>query len=251
MGTRGAGRGPVVVIDDHDLLSSSLVVMMTRRGFDVRRLHVGRRESILAQAGSTTHGVALVDIDLGLSPTGKRLSGLDLIPPLRLHGWQPVIMSGSSREDEIAVGVAAGSVAVVTKSSSSDTLLSTVSTVLDGGCAMSAEEREHYLSRAERAESRRGGHEVRLEHLTDRESQVLALLAEGYRATAVAEELFTAITTVRSQIRSVLSKLGVSSQLEAVAYLHAARDRLHTAERCEAPSARDADEARAVRHPLG
>lgn len=222
-GARAHTRGPVVVIDDHDLLSSSLVVMMARQGFDIRRLSIGRPESVLVQAGTTRRGVALVDLDLGFGPNGRRLSGLDLIPSLHTRGWHPVVMSGSAREDDIAAGVAAGAVAVVTKCSSSDHLLRTVSTVLDGGSAMSAPVREEYLARAERAEHRRHGGEERLEALTDRESQVLSLLADGYRATAVAEEFVTSISTVRSQIRSILSKLGVGSQLEAVAYLHAAQ----------------------------
>lgn len=52
---------------------------------------------------------------------------------------------------------------------------------------------------------------------------MLEKLAQGYRAAAIAEEFVVSLTTVRSQIRSILSKLGVNSQLEAVAMI---RERL-------------------------
>jgi DNA-binding NarL/FixJ family response regulator len=50
-----------------------------------------------------------------------------------------------------------------------------------------------------------------------REREVLALLAQDYRAGATAEHLVVSLTTVRTQIRAILVKLEVNSQLEAVA----------------------------------
>ena len=55
------------------------------------------------------------------------------------------------------------------------------------------------------------------EQLTQREREVLALLIDGLAAEEIAETRYVALTTVRSQIRSVLRKLGVRSQLAAVA----------------------------------
>ena len=56
------------------------------------------------------------------------------------------------------------------------------------------------------------------EQLTMREREVLAALVDGLTAEEIAETHFVALTTVRSQIRAVLQKLGVRSQLAAVAY---------------------------------
>jgi len=50
-----------------------------------------------------------------------------------------------------------------------------------------------------------------------REREVLAALVDGLSAEEIAETHYVALTTVRSQIRSVLQKLGVRSQLAAVA----------------------------------
>jgi DNA-binding NarL/FixJ family response regulator len=59
----------------------------------------------------------------------------------------------------------------------------------------------------------------RLARLSRREREVLELLAEGQRAAAIAARLVVSMPTVRTQIRSILTKLEVSSQLEAVALL--------------------------------
>jgi DNA-binding NarL/FixJ family response regulator len=84
---------------------------------------------------------------------------------------------------------------------------------------MAEEERQrlirlHYAE-VDRRRTRRAG----LDQLTSRERQVLADLAAGKRAATIAEESVVSLATVRAQIRSILAKLGVSSQLEAVALL--------------------------------
>ena len=58
-------------------------------------------------------------------------------------------------------------------------------------------------------------------HLTPRERAVLQRLARGQKAAAIAQDNGVSLETVRSQIRSIRVKLGVSSQLEAVALLRA------------------------------
>jgi DNA-binding NarL/FixJ family response regulator len=55
------------------------------------------------------------------------------------------------------------------------------------------------------------------DRLTTREQQVLRALADGRSVTQIATEWFVSESTVRSQVRGVLTKLGAGSQLEAVA----------------------------------
>jgi len=55
-------------------------------------------------------------------------------------------------------------------------------------------------------------------HLTQREQQILRLLAQGSTASAIAKELVISAATARNHIQNILGKLGVHSALEAVAY---------------------------------
>ena len=69
-----------------------------------------------------------------------------------------------------------------------------------------------------RAADRRQGPRLQLfDILTEREQVVLAELMEGHCAEEIANAAFVSISTVRSQIKAILHKLGVNSQLAAVA----------------------------------
>jgi DNA-binding NarL/FixJ family response regulator len=88
---------------------------------------------------------------------------------------------------------------------------------------MSEAERQAWLARHQSQLVRERAVNQRLGRLSNRERQVLELLAEGLRASAIAEKFVVSMTTVRTQIRSILTKLEVTSQLEAVALVHQRR----------------------------
>lgn len=85
---------------------------------------------------------------------------------------------------------------------------------------MGESERRGWIDRQRRHVAREQALSRRLGRLTRREREVLDLLTEGLRAAGIAERLVVSMPTVRSQIRSILTKLEVGSQLEAVALLH-------------------------------
>ena len=64
--------------------------------------------------------------------------------------------------------------------------------------------------------------------LTEREQVVLAELMEGHSAVEIANAAFVSISTVRSQIKAIRNKLGVNSQLAAVAMARRAGWSLNT-----------------------
>ncbi len=59
---------------------------------------------------------------------------------------------------------------------------------------------------------------TKLDRLTPREEEVLAALSEGKRVRDIASESYVSEATVRTQVKSVLAKLGVTSQIAAVAF---------------------------------
>ena len=89
----------------------------------------------------------------------------------------------------------------------------------EGGVAPCAEELEDYLDTWRSAQERSRGLQERLNRLTPRELQVLDLLRGGLPVRSIASRLGLSESTVRSQVRAVLHKLDVRSQLAAVALL--------------------------------
>lgn len=107
-----------------------------------------------------------------------------------------------------------------------DELESTIDHVLAGGALIGRTDRAALLDelRLERAGMLRA--HTTFERLSQREALVLDALIDGLSAEEIAETHFVALTTVRTQIHAVLQKLGVRSQLAAVAVASANRELL-------------------------
>ncbi|HEY4005460.1 MAG TPA: response regulator transcription factor [Pseudonocardia sp.] len=214
---------PVLVIDDHELFATSLRMALRMKGFDARQAEVGKFTEVLAQPCPRDGGLVVLDLDLGRDANGNWLSGADLVRGLRAQGWKVLIVSGRVDQSATAVAIAEGALGSVPKSSSFETLLRTVVATAQGRAVMSEAERQAWLARHRSQLVRERAVNQRLGRLSNRERQVLELLAEGLRASAIAEKFVVSMTTVRTQIRSVLTKLEVTSQLEAVALVHQRR----------------------------
>jgi len=207
----------VLIVEDHVLLSTTLSMALQAQGVEARRCHEGTPDAVRAAIAGVAPGVALVDVDLGLGPAGEPLNGVDLVPVLVGNGWRVVVMTGSAPEAEIARAVTAGAAGWVYKTAPFPELLSAVLDTVAGRAVLSETERlrlaqVHHVDQA-RDRARRAG----IDLLTAREREVLDGLVAGKRASAIAEESVVSLATVRAQIRAILAKLGVSSQLEAVA----------------------------------
>ncbi|MFC5994863.1 DNA-binding response regulator [Pseudonocardia hispaniensis] len=212
---------PVLVVDDHELVREALVAGL--HAHRIAALGCGQTtvDGIAREAAAHPAGLVLLDLELGRGPRGTPLNGVDAIATLRAAGWSVLVVSAGRRPPQIAAAIAAGAIGLVPKSASFTTLFQTVRRALAGLPVMTEQERQGWLEldRRQRAEAERRA--VLLARLTTRERLVLERLAEGHRAAEIAAEFVVSVTTVRSQIRSILVKLEVSSQLGAVALLNA------------------------------
>jgi DNA-binding NarL/FixJ family response regulator len=111
----------------------------------------------------------------------------------------------------------AGAMAVLTKGMPVEELLAAVDLVAQGRRLISDDQRHALLTELRLHRSARRNRLARFAELTPREAAVLRLVCNGLSAAEVAEASFVSLATIRSQIRSILTKLGVSSQLAAAA----------------------------------
>jgi len=206
----------ILIVDDHDLVGTSLAVALTAEGLRARRATGVDPAGILAEAATLRPGLALLDLDLGRDRRGRRRDGVDLVVPLTEQGWCCVVLSAADRS-RVGAALAAGAVAAVPKRAPWPVLLANVRAALDGRVVMNPEIRQELIDSFRIQDAERRDIVEKLGRLTQREREVLAELAQGNRAQAVAEQYVVSLATVRTQIRSVLSKLEVGSQLEAVA----------------------------------
>ncbi|MDT7588926.1 MAG: two-component system, NarL family, nitrate/nitrite response regulator NarL, partial [Pseudonocardiales bacterium] len=176
-----------------------------------------RIEAVLRQAEQLPSGLVLLDLNLGRDGLGRQVDGVHLVRALRARRWTVLVVSDHGDEDRVAAAIAAGAAGVVAKSTSLRNLLLMVLAASAGQPVMTESERHAWLTRDRGYRARQHERARRFERLSTREREVLALMAQGRRATAIAEHFVVSLTTVRTQIRAILVKLEVNSQLEAVA----------------------------------
>ncbi|WP_410614400.1 response regulator [Amycolatopsis sp. lyj-109] len=210
---------PVLVIDDHPLVSTALVVALRAEEIDATRIPVVDRAGILRAVAQHPPGLALLDLDLG---EAAGCDGLDLITPLREGGWAVLIVTALRDRRPVAAAIARGAVGWVSKLESFERLVEVVSAAAAGREVLAPSIREELVLLHQSAHLRREQLERGLARLSAREHLVLTRLAAGHAAAEVAAEFAVSMTTVRAQIRSILVKLDVRSQLAAVAVLNEA-----------------------------
>jgi DNA-binding NarL/FixJ family response regulator len=209
----------VLIIEDHALLAESLELALSLEAYDVRRLPLpeegGSMATLRSAALRANPRTVLLDLDLG-----RFGDGMALIAPLARAGVNVVVVTASIDRGRWGACVRQGARKVLSKGRPLQETLATVRRLHQGLPVMTSQELESLLDayrhqRVATEEMRR-----RLEKLTPREKQVLGQLIEGKSVRDIARRSVVSEATVRTQVKSILGKLEVSSQLAAVGLAH-------------------------------
>lgn len=215
-----ATRGPILVVDDHALIATTLVLALRAQGKDAHHVPVANAVTILAEAGRHRPGLVLLDLYLGSDTDKAAPTGVDLVAPLRALGWHVLIVTAARDERAIAAAIAQGAAGWVSKAEPFEHMLRMALDAAAGRDVLPRAVRDKLLQLHWEQQQRSDGVEQRLARLSARERQVLDRLAAGQPAATIAQEFTVSLATVRAQIRAILAKLEVSSQLAAVAMVH-------------------------------
>jgi two-component system nitrate/nitrite response regulator NarL len=205
-----------MIIDDHQLLAQSIGLALGMEGLVCHVPVVVDVTSLLVEVSGWRPDLVLLDLDLGLVDG----DGTDLVAPLVQLGCRVLVVSAATEPDVLARTLERGAVGIVDKRLPFDRLLGAVLLVARGEELPGAAEREELIATGRRDRSARERHLAPFARLTGSEAEVLRALAVGDSVAAIARGRWVSEATVRSQVRAVLAKLGVSSQLEAVALVH-------------------------------
>ncbi|MDQ4054281.1 MAG: response regulator transcription factor [Actinomycetota bacterium] len=222
---RACGLTRVTIVEDHALFAEVLDLALTLEGHRVHR--VSTDEHALAAAHlceaivRSRPGVVLLDLNLGVSANGACV-----VKPLTQAGIAVVVVTGSVDRARWGEVLSYGARTVLPKSAPLNTILSTIRLIGAGQRVLPREERDHLLAGFHEERGRMRDSRARLESLTVREREILEHLINGEHVREIARASFVAEATVRTHVKSILAKLGVSSQLAAVSLALAAHGRL-------------------------
>ena len=197
----------VLVVDDHELVADSLVRVLSLED-DLVTVGVAPTLARARQLVALERpDVVLLDQEL---PDGH---GVDAIGDLlAAHPEvQVVMLTASTSENVLATAMAAGAAGFVSKTSGLGELVNAVRAASRGDAVISPELLGRLLTRMRREPARLG------RDLTDRESEILGLLARGLTNAAIADRLVVSVHTVRNHVSNLSAKLGAHSKLEALA----------------------------------
>jgi DNA-binding NarL/FixJ family response regulator len=188
----------VFIIEDHELLAQSVGLVLSNEGYDVTLSRLTSMAAVLAEVAELRPQVVILDLDLG----GSLGDGVGLVQPLCAKGARVLVVTAATEEHRLGLCLAEGAAGVLSKRFTLEELLEAVRATVAGQAPMSEWNRLDLLKALRSWRAEQDQLFAPFTRLTPRERQVLACMLEA---------------TVRSQIRGVLTKLGVSSQLAAVA----------------------------------
>lgn len=205
----------VAIVEDHTLLAESMEIALTAAGHTVRRIPLPASARgpivLLPPILQWRAQVALLDLDLG--PVGN---GMRLVEPLTSSGVAVVVVTGTIDEAVWGEALVHGARRVLPKDAPLNEILATIRRITEGRPVMHPSEHEVLLRAWHEDRTEKQEYRLRLERLTRREAEVLAHLIQGHQVSEVAQLSVVSAATVRTQVKSILAKLEVSSQLAAV-----------------------------------
>lgn len=212
-----ASVDPVLLLVYHPLFSTALRIALAAEGFDAHELPPAAQCDVLAVAARFPPCLVLVDLAIDGTSTGESTPRAAQVSALYRQGKRVLVLTGDQDEPGTAAAIAAGAIGVEGKDGSWEELIQVIKHAAAGQPVMSESERYRWLDRHHRNIQNAQLLKKRLQRLSRREHEVLDLIVEGHRAEQIAKQFVVSVATVRTQIRAILAKLEVSSQLEAVA----------------------------------
>jgi DNA-binding NarL/FixJ family response regulator len=203
----------ISIVEDNDKLRATLAKVIDRADGFRCVSHYGSAEAALENLPVVKPDVVLMDINL------PGMNGVECVSKLKvlLPKTQVMMLTVYEDTDNIFNALAAGASGYMLKRTPAKELLEAIHEVLRGGSPMTTHIARKVVLSFQKAAAASAKTAGELSELSDREQQVLDLLAQGLIYKEIAEKLGISYETVHTYIRRIYEKLQVRTRTEAVA----------------------------------
>ena len=209
-----ADKIKVMVVDDHPMWRDGVARDLTEAGLDVVATASNGTEA-LNRAPAARPNVVVLDLQIP-PPNGVEVTAalVKADPSLRV-----LILSASGEQDDVLDAVKAGATGYLVKSASRNELLSAVLRVAEGDTVFTPGLAGLVLGEYRRlSDAPRSSADPDTPRLTDRETEVLRLVAKGLSYKQIAERLVLSHRTVQNHVQNTLRKLQLHNRVQLVRY---------------------------------
>jgi DNA-binding NarL/FixJ family response regulator len=201
----------ILVVDDHPIWRDGVARDLEAAGFEVCGT-AGDVVQAVRVAAATRPDVVLLDLHL---PDG---SGVDAARALAALDPAPriLVLSASGERQDVLDAMTAGATGYLVKSASSADLVAAVRSVAAGDAVFTPGLAGLVLGEYRRLAG--SAPAVQQPQLTDRETEILRLVAKGLTYPAIAERLVLSVRTVQNHVQNTLTKLQLHNKAQLVRY---------------------------------
>jgi DNA-binding NarL/FixJ family response regulator len=206
----------VVLVDDQALIRTGFKMILESED-DIEVVgEASDGEQAISMTRSVRPDVVLMDVQMptmdGLEATGRIVRDANI--PSRI-----VILTTFERDDYVFEALRAGASGFLLKNAPSEELVHAVRVVAAGDALLAPSVTRKVIEGFIRRPAHRSN-EVELRRLTERETEILQLLATGKSNSELAAHLFVGEGTIKTHVSSVLTKLGLRDRMQAVIFAY-------------------------------
>ncbi|MEU6604146.1 response regulator transcription factor [Streptomyces shenzhenensis] len=215
--TSGAGPIRVLIADDQEMVRQGFTVLLnTQPDIEVVAQAVDGLDAV-AKVGDIAPDVVLMDIRM------PELSGIEATRRITVDNpdIKVLVLTTFDLDEYVYEALRAGASGFLLKDASADKLAEAVRVVAAGDALLAPGITRRLIAEFSRLRgTRRAPLKQRVGDLTERETEVLALIAQGLSNAEIAEQLVVAEQTVKTHVSRILVKLGLRDRTQAAVFAY-------------------------------
>jgi two-component system, NarL family, response regulator LiaR len=217
-----AGPVTVFLVDDHDVVRKGLHFYLNARPEVTIVGEAGDARTAVAEAARLVPDVVMMDLVMPLIPGGETSDQAGILATRQIRQASPhtqvVVLTSFAQDELLFAAVKAGALSYLLKDSDAETVLHTLLAASRGEAVLHPRVARRLMEEISAPGQGRTAAGKPVDALTERELEVLQLVAQGLSNADIAEKLVITERTVKAHVSNLLGKLSLSDRTQAAIY---------------------------------